>query len=61
VNSAESALNVSFESVVECSCPNDCPRHGRCDECRAFHATTKYPPYCEREHKSSFLKRLFGS
>jgi hypothetical protein len=57
------APNVSFESVVECSCPRDCPRHGHCDECRAFHAADKPPrlPFCERKLKPTLLKRLFSS
>jgi hypothetical protein len=62
VNAGPNSLNVLFEPVAECNCPKNCVRHGHCDECRAFHASAKRPrpPYCEREHKPGFLKRLFG-
>jgi len=60
---SEPAPNVLFESVVECSCPRNCPRHGHCDECREFHGQAKRPrpPFCEREPKPTLLSRLFSS
>jgi hypothetical protein len=59
----ELAPNVLFESVVECSCPRDCLRHGHCDDCREFHANAKRPrpPFCERKPKATLLSRLLGS
>ncbi|MFB0920611.1 MAG: hypothetical protein QMB62_06975 [Oscillospiraceae bacterium] len=40
-----------MEENKACSCPKkNCPRHGKCDVCRAHHAEhKKNPPYCERE------------
>lgn len=39
-----------------CPCPKaNCPRHGNCDECRAFHAGKK-PPYCQQHQKADSKK-----
>ncbi|MEA4894693.1 MAG: hypothetical protein VB064_05480 [Oscillospiraceae bacterium] len=40
-----------MEETKDCPCPKKkCPRHGNCNECRAYHAEyKKYPPYCERQ------------
>lgn len=38
----------------DCPCKKKkCERHGKCDECRAYHAAFKpqQPVACEREHK----------
>ncbi len=33
-----------------CSCDNvDCPRHGKCDECRAAHEKAGKPNACDRK------------
>ncbi|MBO5669540.1 MAG: hypothetical protein J6R75_04155 [Candidatus Methanomethylophilaceae archaeon] len=33
----------------DCKCPGDCPRHGNCRECVAFHLDGgKKPPFCLR-------------
>ena len=39
-----------MEESIECKCPRtECPRHGRCEECRTHHAEhKKHPPYCDR-------------
>ena len=31
-----------------CGCPEDCPLHGRCRECRRFHALRCEVSFCER-------------
>jgi hypothetical protein len=62
MNGSKATLNVLFEPVADCNCPKNCVRHGRCDECRQFHANAKRPspPYCRRRQKPGLLKRLFG-
>lgn len=30
----------------DCACPRDCPRHGDCEACIAFHKTRPNPPDC---------------
>lgn len=30
-----------------CSCENDCPRNGKCDECRAHHEKLGKPNACD--------------
>lgn len=32
----------------DCACPRDCPRHGDCEACIAFHKTRPNPPDCMR-------------
>lgn len=43
------------EPIQEENCPcrrKNCPRHGRCGECRAFHEkNSRYPVWCQREKK----------
>ena len=44
-----------------CPCKKEkCERHGKCDECREYHAASKRqrPVYCEKEKKR--LNKLFG-
>ena len=34
----------------ECTCPKvRCKRHGKCEECRAYHGRKERLPYCERD------------
>jgi hypothetical protein len=52
-------------SGVDCSCPKEkCERHGKCDECRAYHLGRKKAklPYCERPDRSLFgaIKKRLG-
>ena len=45
--------------VIDCPCTKrNCPRHGFCAECRAYHLRTKRAraPYCER--KRNWFQRL---
>ncbi|PKM74324.1 MAG: hypothetical protein CVU91_00190 [Firmicutes bacterium HGW-Firmicutes-16] len=44
-----------MEEKKDCPCPKkNCPRHGKCDECRSYHAEhKKHPPYCEREKQKA--------
>jgi len=32
----------------DCPCPAECPRHGRCEECREFHHASGGLTYCEQ-------------
>ncbi|MDP4091726.1 MAG: hypothetical protein Q8920_00015 [Bacillota bacterium] len=42
---------------MDCDCPKkNCPRHGKCTECEAYHLQGKRLPYCKRE--KGFLKKL---
>ncbi len=59
--SAGQGLHVYAVSPAVCTCTKrDCPRHGRCTECRHYHANARRPrpPYCER--KPGWFKRVFG-
>gem|GEM_PF-2959170 len=50
------------ERPAVCTCPKrDCPRHGDCVPCRAYHLNAKHPkpPRCER--KPGWFKRVFGT
>ncbi len=53
--------NLKMMENKECSCKKECERHGKCDECRKYHAESKRqrPVACER--KNYGLKKLFGN
>jgi len=47
--------------VIFCKCPKlNCPRHGNCGPCRAYHLNRRHPrpPRCER--KPNWFRRLLG-
>ena len=49
--------------MINENCPckkKNCERHGKCDECRKYHALSKrkIPVACEKEKKR--LSKLFG-
>jgi hypothetical protein len=43
----------------KCNCKKkNCERHGKCDECMAYHlANKRYPPYCKRKGRSRDLPK----
>jgi len=52
--------------VIQKDCPckkKKCPRHGRCEECRAHHAasTRRRPVYCERPKKPLALSKALAA
>ncbi len=57
-------INVLSEAVVkeDCPCPENCLRHGYCDECVEFHGAKGKLPYCERPKFSitGSVKKFLG-
>ena len=41
------------EQNLDCRCPEDCPLHGKCKECRRFHELRCELSFCERSDAST--------
>ncbi|NLB61806.1 MAG: GNAT family N-acetyltransferase [Clostridiales bacterium] len=48
------SIPVRRGSNNDCPCTMSCSRHGKCEECIAYHTTIKSSPYCSRRLKIKF-------
>ena len=43
---------MTVDPIPDCKCPEDCPFHGKCKECRRFHELRCEISFCERSDGS---------